>query len=106
LKTNQKFKIEWRAGSWIILDPFNPGTAGIKIDGAVVNATARGDNFVEGHIVAVHGIDMEIAQHLGRHELASLGIGAHLRAHAVPAAQRSLGKLHLMPGGRVTGAQR
>lgn len=111
MKQNQKLKIEWQGNSWVVKDPLSPKTAGIKIDGAVVNVTARGERFVEGYIVAVHGLDLGVAQHLDPSQLAALGVGAHLRAHAVAetrwAAQtrRSFGKVSLMPGGRISGGR-
>lgn len=100
-----KLRITRLGGFWVITDPKNPHVTGITVDAAVVNTTHRGDDFVEGFIASVHGLDMETAQHLNRHQLSALGIGSHLRAHAAPPQHRGLGKVFLGADGQMTGGR-
>ena len=104
-KQIKKFRIEWQQGSWVITDPGAPEARSFSVDGAVVNATARGNGFVEGFIVSVHGLDMAVAGTLNKHQLRDLGVGSHLRAHAVAPSQRAAGKVHLLAGGQIQGGR-
>ena len=53
-------KVEWHEGAWNIKHPGASDAASIKVDSAVVNAIKVGNNFVEGYIVAVHGLDQSV----------------------------------------------
>lgn len=89
----------------MITDPLRAGDPGIKVDGAVVNATHIGDEFVDGHIISVHGLDWEVAQHLSRQQLSLLGVGNHLRPKSVTKIPGTAGRVALMHDGRIEACQ-
>jgi hypothetical protein len=91
-----KFTLTWHGNQWYVQDPHNVNLR-VPIDTAVVDVTYQGDKFVEGYIVAVHGLDQEIAQHLSKASLQALGVGAQLRRNPAKKVRRG----QLAPGGRV-----
>ncbi len=100
----QLLKIERQDGAWCIKQPGSTHTASIKVDSAVVNATKVGNSFVEGYIVAVHGLDQDIAEHLDPLQLKALGVGAQYRAR--PAGQRGTRRVSLLVDGTIQGGIR
>ena len=94
-------RLSWNNENWVITDPLRAGDPGIKVDGAVVSATHIGDGFVDGHIVSVHGLDWEVAQHLSRQQLSLLGVGNHLRPKSVTKIPGTTGRVSLGPAGLV-----
>jgi hypothetical protein len=104
-KNNKEFRITWQQGVWVITDPSSPHSQEIQVDSAVVTATRRAAGWVEGFIVAVHGLDLEVAARLDRQTLSSLGVGSHLRANAGPPTRRTPGRVYLMPDGQMQGAR-
>lgn len=101
MNQSQQVKVEWHSGAWNIYHPGAPHATGIKVDSAVVNATRVGNNFVEGYIVAVHGLDQSIAERLETSQLRSLGIGAQYRAR--PAGQAGTRRVSLNADGQIQG---
>lgn len=99
MNPSQFVKIEWHSGAWNIRNPGASDAASIKVDSAVVNATKVGNSFVEGYIVAVHGLDQNIAEHLDPYQLKSLGVGAQYRAR--PAGQAGTRRVSLLVDGRI-----
>lgn len=104
-KNKKQFRIEWHDNVWVITDRQQSKASGIKVDGAVVSATQRGDAYVEGYIVAVHGLNLENAQGLDRFQLAELGVGGHLRGNSPGRHQTQFGKVHLMADGQIQGGR-
>lgn len=105
IKNKKQFRIEWHDNAWVVTDSQQSKSPGIKVDGAVVSATRRGDGFVEGYIVSVHGLNMEDAQALDRFQLADLGVGGHLRGNAPARRQTQFGKVHLTADGQIQGGR-
>lgn len=103
-KNSMKFRIEWQERAWFIVDPDN-ADGRVEIDQAVVDATLvdKQDRTVEGYILAVHGIDFEVAKHLDRPTLNQLGIAANLRSITPPPrAASGLRRVRLEAGGRIS----
>lgn len=50
----------------------------MSVDVAIMSATRRGERFVDGYVVACHGLDMQTAEHLDPLQLTALGVGAQL----------------------------
>lgn len=100
----QKFKISRSSshGSWVIND-FEGSQPGIKVDSVVVNATRWVGSYVEGYIIAVHGISQEVAQGLDRDQLSDLGIGSQMRRSTARSSARGQKRLYLMEDGQVQG---
>lgn len=103
-KHKKQFRIQWQRGAWAITERQGHAPA-IRVDGAVVSATQRGDGFVEGYIVALHGLNLEDAQGLDRFQLADLGVGGHLRGNTPARHQTQHGKVHLMADGQIQGGR-
>jgi hypothetical protein len=102
-KNSLKFRIEWQEGAWFIVDPDNADVR-VQIDQAVVDAThySTKERFVEGHILAIHGLDFEIAQRLDRATLNHLGVAANLRQLPAPPRPGSgMRRVRLEAGGRI-----
>ena len=104
-KTKKQFRLQWQQGSWLVSDRINSAASGVRVDGAVVSATRRGADFVEGYIVSVHGLSIEDAHGLDLSQLASLGVGGHLRGNAPTRQQTQYGKVHLMADGQIQGGR-
>lgn len=85
----------------VITDPTIAGDPGIKVDGAILNATHIGEGVVDGHIISVHGLDFEVARHLSRQQLSLLGVGNHLRPKSVTKIPGTLGRVALMHDGHI-----
>lgn len=98
----KKYRLQWEQNAWVITDPADSGSERITVDSAVVNATRRGANFVEGYIVASHGLDLSTAANLDRRELVNLGVAAQVR-HCQ--AMRGVQRVHLLAGGLVHGGR-
>lgn len=99
MKTNQQpFRIARREDSWYIEDPFNPKGPGVPIDSATVDATRTGTDFVEGYIVATHGVSLEVVDLLNRAQLRDIGIAAQLRSQNHNRRHR----VHLMADGTIS----
>lgn len=83
---DQKLTLEWSHGKWFVLDPAGGGR--VPIDTAIVDVTYCQPGLVEGFIVAVHGLDLEIAQHMSRETQQALGVGAQLRRSPLAKTRR------------------
>lgn len=66
-----------------------------------MRATRIGKVSAEGYIVAVHGLDQEIASCLNNAQLKLLGVGAQLRAQAVTPKWAKTFRVNLMAGGAI-----
>jgi hypothetical protein len=99
-----KFRMETVDQRWFIVDP-KDASVRVSIDQAVVDAThvSRDKKTVEGYILAVHGLDFEVAQLLDRTVLNQLGVAANLRSLPPPPRRSSgLSRVRLVEGGRVS----
>lgn len=67
-----KFRIEFLNSRWYIVDPDNASNH-VPIDTALMDVTFFRPGVVEGYVVAVHGLDMEIASTLDVQVLRALG---------------------------------
>lgn len=107
-KNALKFSIEYQAHleSWAIVDPDHANVK-IPFDQAVANITyfGPGGHRLEGFIQTIHGLDMEIAQHLDAETLLHLGVGAQFKScsfdHKNPGR-----RVRLMPDGTIESAVR
>jgi hypothetical protein len=100
-KNSMKFRMESHEGTWFIVDPDN-ADGRVQIDQALVDATHISQHEVEGYILAVHGLDFEVAKRLDRPTLNQLGVAANLRSVPPPPFKGSgLRRVRLEPGGRV-----
>ena len=85
MSNNVKVRIEAHDGSWYFVDN---NSHKIKFDQAVVDATHVSEKFVEGYVVAVHGVEQEIAQYLDSKTLHTLGVGSVHRLGHGPTIRR------------------
>lgn len=97
-KNNLRFRLEWQERAWFIVDPDNEED-NVQIDQAVVDTTYIGRGAVEGFILAVHGLDQDVASNLSRATLNELGVGANLRS--MPPPRAGLRRVRLEQGGRI-----
>ena len=91
------FRIEYYNGSWMVSEKDRPDTK-VPVDSAIVDTLKAKPGYVEGYIVAVHGLDLELAQHLDPATLHTLGVAAQIRRNPPP--HRGLVRIQLMPDGQ------
>ena len=86
-KYQNKVCAEFTNGSWAFVDMANPNNR-VKFDQALLDATFVGRSRAEGFVKSVHGIDMEIAQHLDSQTKIALGVTATHRLGRGPTLKR------------------
>lgn len=89
--------MQWEQTSWVIREAGCSSGPGIKVDALVIQPKGSSPGNIRGYIVAVHGVDQEVAKQLGYADLKLLGVGSHL-TQRIP--QRTC-LLHLLADGRV-----
>ena len=77
MHTNQKFRLSFISNQWGVCS--RDGSPRIPVDTAIVDVTYQSPNHIEGYIVAVHGLDQEVAKYLDSQTLRDLGVGAQVR---------------------------
>lgn len=95
-KYQNKVRAEFTNGSWAFVDMTNPSNR-VRFDQALVDATYVGHTRVEGFVRSVHGVDLEIAQHLESQLKLELGIAGVHRLGRGPTLKR----VRLMEGGGI-----
>lgn len=102
MNSNLEVVVKRENGRWVIREFGYPGSPGIKVDALVVSAANHGDDFVQGRIVAIHGLDQEIASQLNLAQLKSLGVGSQAGR-----GRHAWGRtnLHLGADGKITKGQ-
>ena len=73
------------------------------VDALVMRATRTGKGFAEGFIIAVHGLDQEIAGKLDNASLKLLGVGSQFRGQSISPKGVKAARMNLNADGRITG---
>lgn len=95
-------RADWNGTAWIIKDVDDMRGAGIKVEALVMRATRTGKDFAQGFIVAVHGLDQEIAGYLDNASLKLLGVGAQFRGQAISPRGVKTRRVNLTQNGKIT----
>lgn len=74
-KNKVRAEFDRRTGSWVFVDPRSRSFR-IPFDSAIVEVTRSGPGMVEGFVMSVYGVPMEIAAHLPVEVCRTLGITA------------------------------
>lgn len=98
-----EIRADWNGVSWVIRDIGNPRGGGLRVEALVMRATRTGEGFAQGYIVAVHGLDQEVARELDNASLKLLGVGAHLRPQSVAPKGAKTRRVNLTLNGKITG---
>jgi len=98
-----EIRASWNGSAWVIRDIGNPCGDGLRVEALVMRATRTGEGFAQGYIVAVHGLDQEVAGGLDNASLRLLGVGAHLRTQSVAPKGAKTRRVNLTPDGKITG---
>jgi hypothetical protein len=102
MKSEMKFRLEWRGAQWAIVDPDNVNAL-VPFDQAIVDATLVQQGLVEGYITSIHGLGADIADLCDGETLRALGVGAQLVSQKPPSCIRAKGmqRVRLMEDGTV-----
>ena len=97
MNANAPIRAEYRQGNWAIVDPDTPHNT-IRVDQILMDVDASGDGFAIGTVLAVHGLDQEIANTMSPRMLRALGVGFPNRIGRTPRGARRVrcmaGKSH------------
>lgn len=85
MKANNKVCIRLIEGAWKFVD--EDGNT-VPFDQAIVDATYVSPERVDGYVVAVHGLPMEVTQYLPLKTLSGLGVNATHRLGHGPTVRR------------------
>jgi hypothetical protein len=98
LRSEKTIRARWKDGSWELdtLEGF------FRVDSALINVSAEGRGFVDGVLVAVHGLPQSATERMNRDTLRLLGVGGHLgNIHAQRAGRLYRGRAQLTAQGAV-----
>jgi len=72
----------------------------VEIDSAAIAVTERGKDWVQGYLLAVHGLPQDAAQHFDMQTLHALGLAAHVKGYSPP-PHLNRDRYQLTQGGRI-----
>ena len=96
-------RADWNGAAWTIKDIDDPQGNGIQVEALLMRATRTGKGFAEGYIVAVHGLDQEIAGRLDNQSLKLLGVGAQFRTQTASPKGVYARRVNLTSEGKIIG---
>ncbi len=95
-------RIERVGTQWYVSD-VDDRTTGVRIDAAVVSAVRQGPNWVEGHILGVHGLAFEDCKNFDQQLFNALGVAAQLKGFSPPHNSGAHRRVQLTPEGQIQG---
>ena len=84
MRQNEILRVERSNNTWLITDPDDPRAGKVSVDAAVVAVTTQGKGWVQGYVLAVHGLDFEAAKDFRQGALNALGVASQVKGFAPP----------------------